>query len=77
MAVPLTWTGDYLAMPGLGQLAIFSEHVRGERRWYWALFLAEGRSPSRGWEGLPFEGSNDKRVVRRRAERWATGQVSD
>lgn len=50
------------------RVGLFSEQVRGERRWYWAQYQ---RADETRWHLTGDEGSHDKRTVKRRMERYA------
>lgn len=73
----LTWSDSESARaPDGTEYGIFSEHVRGEPRFYEFKI----RPPGLGWTGVPdlpgrplreFDGSNNIRTVRNRAERHA------
>jgi hypothetical protein len=70
----LDWqNGDEAVGPDGTAYMIQSEHPRGERRFYFALFLAPGlQRNDRNWKAIPFgDGGHDKRTQRTRCRRHA------
>lgn len=71
------WHGDdHYTAPDGREFAIFSEHPRGERRFYWAEQAGRMSVGLRGAWFVPNDarfpdGSTDKRVVQRRVEKYA------
>lgn len=50
----LEWTGDEAIGPDGATYGIFSEHVRGERRFYTAMYLEPGAPrTSTSWKEVP------------------------
>lgn len=52
------------------RISLFSEHIRGEPRFYWAEYQNAGQDR---WRSIGGDGSYDKRTIKRRMESFANG----
>jgi hypothetical protein len=77
--VPGTWDGDTFTAEDGRVFSLFSEHVRGEPRFWWAnrrddgreLLAGEGEiTTSSNWVSLPFDGSTSRAQVKGRVQRY-------
>jgi hypothetical protein len=78
ITIVLDWGENNMAATGPDgtEYGIFSEHVRGERRYYEAMYREPGDEREAGleggWKSVPIgDGGSDIRTQRARARRYA------
>jgi hypothetical protein len=76
---PGSWDGDTFTADDGRVFVLFSEHVRGEPRFWWANRRDDGRElldgegtvmTSSAWISLPFDGSTARAQVKGRVQRY-------